>query len=281
MQLLSQMLSKMTALLASLRLPLKKLLSYVLGFSLVALISCFIIDRAVSFYVQDRVYEDIETLPHRHYALVLGTSKYVAKGKTNKYYDYRLEASKRLIDQDKVDYLLLSGDNRTIQYNEPRTMFLDLRKMGVSESVMFKDFAGFRTLDSVVRANKVFQVPSFTIISQKFHCERALLIAKHYDIDANTYLHLLRALDLYDPSVGYTDVKKALSRIKACYTLVSVTTDQLFKSIDLHKSKQLLEQAGVDLRFYEFPSDYGHDAFLVDYTAFENKIRSGLEGEVE
>ncbi|MDU5725562.1 MAG: homoserine O-acetyltransferase [Haemophilus parainfluenzae] len=99
--------------------------------------------------------------------------------------------------------------------------------------------------------------------------------------DANTYLHLLRALDLYDPSVGYTDVKEALSRIKACYTLVSVTTDQLFKSIDLHKSKQLLEQAGVDLRFYEFPSDYGHDAFLVDYTAFENKIRSGLEGESE
>ena len=184
MQLLSQMLSKMTALLGPLRLPLKKLLSYVLGFSLFALISCFIIDRAVSFYVQDRVYEDIETLPHRPYALVLGTSKYVAKGKTNKYYDYRLEASKRLIDQDKVDYLLLSGDNRTIQYNEPRTMFLDLRKMGVSESVMFKDFAGFRTLDSVVRANKVFQLPSFTIISQKFHCERALLIAKHYDIDA-------------------------------------------------------------------------------------------------
>ena len=72
---------------------------------------------------------------------------------------------------------------------------------------------------------------------------------------------LLRALDLYDPSVGYVDVKEALSRIKACYTLVSVTTDQLFKSIDLHKSKQLLEQAGVDLRFYEFPSDYGHDAF--------------------
>ena len=75
-------------------------------------------------------------------------------------------------------------------------------------------------------------------------------------------MHLLRALDLYDPSVGYTDVKEALSRIKACYTLVSVTTDQLFKSIDLHKSKQLLEQAGIDLRFYEFPSDYGHDAFF-------------------
>ena len=209
MQLLSQMLSKMTALLASLRLPLKKLLSYVLGFSLVALISCFIIDRAVSFYVQDRVYEDVEILPHRHYALVLGTSKYVTKGKTNKYYDYRLEASKLLIDQDKVDYLLLSGDNRTIQYNEPRTMFLDLRKMGVSESVMFKDFAGFRTLDSVVRANKVFQVPSFTIISQKFHC-----IAKHYDIDAICFT-------AKQPEVYFgTRVREMFARVKAVLDLI-------------------------------------------------------------
>ena len=213
MQLLSQMLSKMTALLGPLSLPLKKLLSYVLGFSLVALISCFIIDRAVSFYVQDRVYEDIETLPHRHYALVLGTSKYVAKGKTNKYYDYRLEASKLLIDQDKVDYLLLSGDNRTIQYNEPRTMFLDLRKMGVSESVMFKDFAGFRTLDSVVRANKVFQVPSFTI-SQKVHCERALLIAKHYDIDAICFT-------AKQPEVYFgTRVREMFARVKAVLDLI-------------------------------------------------------------
>ena len=68
-----------------------------------------------------------------------------------------------MVDKSKVDYLLLSGDNRTLQYNEPRTMFLDLRKMGVSESVMFKDFAGFRTLDSVVRASKVFQVPSLLL----------------------------------------------------------------------------------------------------------------------
>ena len=95
-------------------------------------------------------------------------------------------------------------------------------------------------------------------------------------------MHLLRALDLYDPSVGYTDVKEALSRIKACYTLVSVTTDQLFKSIDLHKSKQLLEQAGVDLRFYEFPIGlWSRCVFSGLYSVLKIKIRSGLEGEFE
>ncbi len=95
--------------------------------------------------------------------------------------------------------------------------------------------------------------------------------------DANTYLHLIRAMDLYDPSLGYENMKAALSRIKARYTLVAVANDQLFKLTDLHKSKLLLEQNGVNLQYYEFASDYGHDAFLVDYDFFEPKIRSGLE----
>ena len=97
--------------------------------------------------------------------------------------------------------------------------------------------------------------------------------------DANSYLHLLRALDLYDPSIGYADLKTALSRIKAAYTLVAVENDQLFKLPELRKSKQLLEQSGVRLTYHEFASDYGHDAFLVDYAFFEKKIRDGLAGD--
>ena len=99
--------------------------------------------------------------------------------------------------------------------------------------------------------------------------------------DANSYLHLLRALDLYDPSLGYADLKTALSRIQARYTLVSVDNDQLFKLPELRKSKQLLEENGVNLTYYEFSSDYGHDAFLVDYAFFEHKIRDGLAGKTE
>lgn len=97
--------------------------------------------------------------------------------------------------------------------------------------------------------------------------------------DANSYLHLLRALDLYDPSIGYANLNTALSRIKAAYTLVAVENDQLFKLPELRKSKQLLEQSGVRLTYHEFASDYGHDAFLVDYAFFEKKIRDGLAGD--
>ncbi|KMK51269.1 homoserine acetyltransferase [[Actinobacillus] muris] len=94
--------------------------------------------------------------------------------------------------------------------------------------------------------------------------------------DANSYLRLLRALDLYDPALGFASERHALQRIQANYTLVAVTSDQLFKSVDMHKSKQRLEEAGVKLDFYELHSNFGHDAFLVDYSFFEPMIRKGL-----
>lgn len=152
--------------------------------SLFIFICSLMIDQSIRIYVREQIFTDIETIPYRPYALVLGTSKYVTKGKINDYYITRLEAAKQLLEQKKADYLLLSGDNRTLQYNEPHTMFRDLHKMGVDETRMYRDFAGFRTLDSIVRANSVFKIPTYTIVSQRFHCERAVFIAKFYNIDA-------------------------------------------------------------------------------------------------
>lgn len=145
------------------------------------------VDVGISWWVKDRIYRDIDLLPYRPYGLVLGTSKYFKNNTLNLFYYNRLSAAESLIKHHKVDYLLLSGDNRTLQYNEPQRMFKDLLKMGVPSQTMFFDYAGFRTLDSVVRADKVFKAQSLTIITQRFHCERALFIAKHYDIDAICY----------------------------------------------------------------------------------------------
>ncbi|PRI93135.1 vancomycin high temperature exclusion protein [Haemophilus influenzae] len=139
---------------------------------------------------------------------------YTVSGKPNVYYDSRLMAAKSLIEQQKVNYLLLSGDNRTLQYNEPRAMFRDLRKMGVPETLMFRDFAGFRTLDSVIRADKIFQVKTFTIVSQKFHCERALLIAQAHNIDAICFV-------AKQPELHFsTQIREVFARIKAVFDLI-------------------------------------------------------------
>ncbi|WP_101775960.1 SanA/YdcF family protein [Pasteurella oralis] len=163
---------------------LKRLIRYLLiGLSsFIALL--ILIDQAISFYVRQNIYTDVNKLPYRPYGVVLGTSKYFDKNTLNLFYHNRLLSAYEVFSARKIDYLLLSGDNRTSQYNEPRNMFKDLRKMGIPQEFMYMDFAGFRTLDSVIRAEQVFKAHSFTIITQKFHCERALFIAKYHDIDA-------------------------------------------------------------------------------------------------
>lgn len=193
---------------------LKRLLRVIfLSLSVLAVI-LLLIDAGIRFYVHSDIYEDIDQIPHRPYGVVLGTSKYFTKNTLNLFYYNRLLATYRLFSKGKVDYLLLSGDNRTLQYNEPRTMFRDLRKMGVPETFMYFDYAGFRTLDSVIRAKEIFQAVPMTIISQKFHCERALFIAKYYGVDAICY-----AADYPD---GYTFVRlrEFFARLKVILDLL-------------------------------------------------------------
>lgn len=143
-----------------------------------------LIDLGTSYLVKDRIYTDIETLPKREVAVVLGTAKYYPTGSPNLYYKYRLEAAKSLYKAQKVDSFLMSGDNKTAYYNEPKMMTNDLRRLGVPNNLIKQDYAGYNTLDSVIRADKVFKLSPFTIVSQRFHCERALVIAKFHDIDA-------------------------------------------------------------------------------------------------
>ncbi|MDH2925497.1 SanA protein [Nicoletella semolina] len=163
---------------------LKKSLKYSVLF-LIGLFGCMcVIDLGTSYLVRDKVYTDINTLPKRQYVIVLGTAKYYPSGSMNLYYKYRLNAAQLVFTHSKADYFLMSGDNKTAYYNEPRVMGRDLRAKGVPEKFILKDYAGYSTLDSIMRADKVFNLPPFTIISQRFHCERALLIAKFHDIDA-------------------------------------------------------------------------------------------------
>ncbi|TDQ59112.1 SanA protein [Mesocricetibacter intestinalis] len=148
------------------------------------LLVILLLDLGVGLYVRKAIYTDAQTIPHRPYGMVLGTSKYFINNSPNLFYHYRLQAAEQLFKTGKIDYLLLSGDNRTLQYNEPRTMQRDLKKNGIEDRFLFPDYAGFRTLDSVIRAKQVFHATPMTIITQRFQCERALFIAKYYHIDA-------------------------------------------------------------------------------------------------
>jgi len=134
-----------------------------------------------------QVFEDIKRIPFNAVGLVLGTSKYLKGGYQNPYFYYRIEAAAQLYHAGKVKHLLVSGDNSLKSYNEPKQMQAALMKKGVPESAITLDYAGFRTLDSVVRSKAVFGQQKITIISQKFHNQRALFIANRRGVTAVGY----------------------------------------------------------------------------------------------
>lgn len=126
------------------------------------------------------LYDSIEKVPERRVALVLGTAKYVAGGRINLFYRGRIDAAVALYRAGKVQYFIVSGDNRAQNYNEPAQMRADLIAQGIPENRIQPDYAGLRTLDSVLRAKHIFGQSDYLIISQPFHNARAVFLARHH-----------------------------------------------------------------------------------------------------
>ena len=151
------------------------------GFVCVLLCATFVVccNITVKSNAKGLLYNDVQTIPHRKVGLLLGTTPYTVQGILNRYYSNRIEAAAELYFANKISYILISGDNHRHGYNEPEEMRQSLMAKGVPDSVIFLDYAGFRTYDSMVRAAKVFGEDSVTVISQYWHNERAIYIAKH------------------------------------------------------------------------------------------------------
>jgi SanA protein len=115
--------------------------------------------------------------------LLLGTNKILPNGHENPYFKYRIEAAARLYLAGKVERIIVSGDNSRKEYNEAEYMRTDLVALGVPDSCIYLDYAGFRTFDSMLRCKEIFGQTKYTVISQRFHNERAIYIAQHEGMD--------------------------------------------------------------------------------------------------
>jgi len=159
----------------------------------------------------DSIFDEIENIPYNKTGLVLGTSKRVVGGGENLFFKHRIEAAYQLFNAGKIDYIIVSGDNSIMEYNETRDMKNSLIELGVPEDKIIDDFAGFRTLDSVIRSKEVFGQDSITIISQKFHNQRAIFIAKNHDIYALGY----NAKDVPQYYGKKTQIREYFARVKS------------------------------------------------------------------
>ncbi|QIY91994.1 SanA/YdcF family protein [Chryseobacterium gallinarum] len=159
---------------------------------------------------------NITDVPETKTALLLGTGKTLNNGMPNAYFYNRIKAATDLYKSGKVKYIIVSGDNSTKDYNEPEDMQLALIQQGVPQDKIILDHAGFRTLDSVVRAKDIFGQTKLVIISQKFHNERAVFLAQQNGIDAFGY----NAEDVNKYAGLKTNLREYLAKAKVYWDLI-------------------------------------------------------------
>ena len=164
---------------------------------------------------EGKVFQSGGEVPDGRIGLVLGCSRYLSNGRENLYFKFRIEKAEELYRTGKVEYLIVSGDNSRKDYDEPTQMKNALIERGVPEAVIYCDYAGFSTLDSVVRAKEIFQQSELVVISQEFHIKRAIYIGESCGVDLVGYV----ARDVSGSGGLKTKLREYLARVKTVLDL--------------------------------------------------------------
>ena len=182
-------------------------------------------NRIIIRDTQASVYDNVDSIPMNRVGLLLGTSKKnIVSGHENYFFKYRIEAAAELYKKGKIERIIVSGDNSRKEYNEAEDMRADLMAHGVPDSCIYLDYAGFRTFDSMLRCKEIFGQSKYTVISQRFHNERAIFIAKHEGMDVVGF----NAQDV-STSVGFkTILRERFARVKVFLDLYVLNTKPKF-----------------------------------------------------
>ena len=172
-----------------------------------------------------RVIDDPAALPRQDVALVLGTTPRAGSRHANPHFEHRIAAAAELFRLGKVRHFLLSGDNGRRGYDEPTAMRRALLALGVPASAITLDYAGFRTLDSMVRARDVFGQRKLIIVTDRFHTARSVFLARHFGLDAV-------AFPSREVELRYSlrsRVREWFARVKACLDVYVLHTGPHFR----------------------------------------------------
>ncbi|MCL4143067.1 UNVERIFIED_CONTAM: hypothetical protein GTU68_012383 [Idotea baltica] len=202
----------------------RKLLKLTATFIVLPVLILFICDITISSSASGKTFDSTNDIPKNKVGLVLGTSKKLSSGHSNPYYEYRITATVRLYKANKIEFVLVSGDNGSRYYNEPTTFKKDLVKAGIPANKIFLDYAGFRTLDSMFRAKVVFGLETVTVISQEFHNERAIYLAKQKGLTAIGF----NAKDVSGQNGLKVHIREYFARVKVFLDMFMNTQPKFF-----------------------------------------------------
>lgn len=191
--------------------------------SICLVIIAFWSNFSVYYESKNFLFSKAKNLPSTKTALLLGTSKKLRNGNDNLYFKYRIDACLELFRSGKVSHILISGDNGSKEYNEPQDMKNELISRGIPEEKITLDYAGFDTYDSVLRAKMIFGQDAFIVVSQKFHNQRAVYIARRNGIHAYGY----NARDVKKMNGLKTKIREFFACVKA-YLEVKVNVNPTY-----------------------------------------------------
>jgi len=205
-----------------------KVCCWILAVGAIACLALMLIcNQIVVNNAKGKVFSDIDSIKYNEVGLLLGTTPQARIGRiTNYFFIYRIDAAEQLYKAGKIEKILISGDEHSLDgVNEPECMRDSLVARGVPASAIILDGKGYRTICSVVNANKVYGLKSFTIISQKFHNERAIYQAEHLGLDVEN----IQAYNAKDPKsrrAYLTTIREYFARVKMFLDLMTAKTDK-------------------------------------------------------
>ena len=200
-----------------------KICAWLIGiFAIICLAIMLICNQIVVNNAEGKVFSEIDRIKYNKVGLLLGTTPQARITKVKNYFFiYRLDAAEQLYRAGKIEKILISGDEHSLDgVNEPECMRDSLVARGIPASAIILDGKGYRTINSIVNANKVFGLRSFTIISQEFHNERALYQAEHLGLDVEN----LQAYNAKMPKsrrAYITTIREYFARVKMFWDLIT------------------------------------------------------------
>ena len=155
-------------------------------------------------------------------------------GKPSQFFKFRIDATEQLYKSGKIKNILISGDENSLDgVNEVECMRDSLVARGINANDIILDGKGFRTIDSVARTIKVFNIKDFIVISQRFHNERTIYLAKHLGFNIIGF----NAADATSNMAIITYIREYFARVKMFIDI----SFQSYENFDKQNSNRIIK----------------------------------------
>lgn len=164
---------------------MKKYLKIALYLAIIGLVAIISVNYYVKSSTKKNIYYSIKKFPKNDVGIIFGAG--INGDQPSKYLKDRLDAGIALYKANRINKILLSGDNGRDEYDELTVMKNYCFKHGVDTTKIFIDYAGFDTYSTMYRAKHIFNIKKATLISQEYHLNRAIYIGQKLGIKSVGY----------------------------------------------------------------------------------------------